>query len=48
MLASDSNFVSFMLSAAKHPGIVPHCLSLQMRGFFASLRMTGGAVFLYE
>jgi hypothetical protein len=41
-------FASLRVSSAKHPGIFPHCLSLHMRGFFASLRMTGGGVFLYQ
>jgi hypothetical protein len=37
-----------MLSEAKNPGIFSHWLSFQMRGFFASLRMTVGGLFLYE
>jgi hypothetical protein len=48
--------MSVILSEAKNPGIFSHCLSLQMRGFFAEftlsgangLRMTGGGVLLYE
>jgi hypothetical protein len=37
----DTAFTSVMLSAAKHPGIVVHCLTLQMRGFFAQFILSG-------
>jgi hypothetical protein len=41
-------FASLRVNSAKQRAIFPHCLSLQMRGFFVSLRMTGGGVILYE
>jgi flagellar biosynthesis protein FliQ len=40
--------LSVILSEAKNLGIFSHWLSFQMRGFFASLRMTGGGLFFYE
>ena len=40
--------LSVILSEAKNPGIFSRWLSFQMRGFFASLRMTDGGLFLYE
>ena len=42
-----SPFASLRVNSAKHPGIFPHCLSLQMRGFFsrrAGSRSVGQAV----